>query len=282
MVPEIDVPAINVAALLREHGHYPKKSLGQNFLNQPGILKNIIIQSEISKNDVVLEVGAGIGCLTRYLAESASKVVAVELDKDLIPILSKVLFAYHNVQIVQGDILKFKLQELMPSEEYLVVANIPYLITSALIRHLLESSNKPRHMVLTVQREVAERICAAEGRLSILALSVQVYGKPRAVLKIPASAFYPSPKVDSTSLRIDLYPEPLIPLNYLNTFFTLVRAGFGQKRKMLKNSLANGLNMRVDDIANLLRSAGIDDTRRAETLTLDEWRVLVELYLDRY
>jgi len=158
-----------------------------------------------------------------------------------------------------------------------VVANIPYYITSAVIRHLLESSPKPRRIVLTIQKEVAERICAKAGDLSLLALSVQVYGKPSIAAIIPAASFHPAPKVDSAILRIDIYDQPLVSVETLKTFFKLTKAGFSQKRKTLRNSLSSGLQIPTTESEALLTSAGIDFMRRAETLSIDEWRGLCEV-----
>jgi len=167
----------------------------------------------------------------------------------------------------------------MNTSGYLVVANIPYYITSALIRHLLGSPVKPARIVLTLQQEVAQRICAQPGDLSLLALSVQVFGKPRIITTIPASAFYPAPKVDSAVLRVDLHPEPLIPQSQLDVFFSLAKHGFAQKRKTLRNSLAAGLHINGEEAASLLTSAGIDPARRAQTVDLVEWRTLTAEYL---
>jgi 16S rRNA (adenine1518-N6/adenine1519-N6)-dimethyltransferase len=152
-----------------------------------------------------------------------------------------------------------------------VVANIPYYITSAVIRHLLEAEHRPSRAVLTVQKEVAERICAGPGKMSLLALSVQVYGKPAIVGQIPAEAFYPSPKVDSAILRLEIYPQPRIPTPLLDKFFVLIKAGFSQKRKTLRNALSGGLRIAPVDVEQLLTMAGIDPQRRAETLSLEEW-----------
>ena len=187
-----------------------------------------------------------------------------------------VLKAHHNVRVVNGNILDLNISEIIDQPNYLVVANIPYNITSAIIRHLLESDPKPRRVVLTIQKEVAERICAKPGDLSLLALSVQVYGKPSIAASIPASAFLPAPKVDSAILRIDIYNEPLIPTELLKTFFKLTKAGFGQKRKTLRNSLSAGLQISPTQAEALLTSAGIDFMRRAETLSIDEWKGLCE------
>jgi 16S rRNA (adenine1518-N6/adenine1519-N6)-dimethyltransferase len=182
------------------------------------------------------------------------------------------------VKLVEGDILSLDPATLVQDPGYLVVANIPYYITSALIRHLLEATPKPRRLVLTVQREVAERICAIPGDMSLLALSVQVYGKPEMAAGIPAGAFYPVPQVDSAVIRVELYPQPLLPADRLKVFFRLTRAGFSQKRKTLRNALAGGLAWPPIRVEAMLSAAGIDPKRRAETLSIEEWGKLVGQY----
>jgi 16S rRNA (adenine1518-N6/adenine1519-N6)-dimethyltransferase len=274
----LNLPPLNVAALLRTHGLSPKKSLGQNFLSDPITLERIVQAAEIPSGSTVLEVGPGLGSLTRYLAQVARRVVAVELDAALIPPLENVLSEVNNVEIIHADILKIAPADIMLEDQYLVVANIPYYITSNLIRHLLEAPRKPSRIVLTVQREVAERITASPGDMNLLALGVQVYGKPRVTLRIPAGAFYPPPTVDSSVVRVDLYPQPLIPPAHLETFFRLAKAGFGQKRKTLRNSLSAGISWPTERTVRMLLAAGIDPQRRAETLALEEWKVLVEAY----
>ena len=243
-------------------------------------LQRIVNAADVSAGETVLEIGSGLGSLTRYLATSAGKVIAVEVDDNLMPALGEVLADFENVEIIHGDILDLNPDELIsdlksPAEGYSVVANIPYYITSAIIRLLLEAKVKPHRLVLTVQREVATRICAQPGKLSLLALSVQVYGEPKVVSKIPAGAFYPAPKVDSAVVRIDLFPEPLIPQENLLAFFDLAKAGFGQKRKTLRNSLSSGMGWSKEKTMLVLESASIDPQRRAETLSIDEWNALV-------
>ena len=174
--------------------------------------------------------------------------------------------------------LKLSPDTLIDAERYVVVANIPYYITSALIRHLLEADHKPTRMVLTIQQEVAERILARDGKMSLLALSVQVYGKPELKARIPAGCFYPPPEVDSAVLSIELYEEPLVPSESLDLFFKLAHAGFAQKRKTLRNTLATGMNESPAWAEKLLTAAGIDPQRRAETLSMQEWKQLVEAY----
>ena len=271
-----EIPPLNVETLLKRHGLRAHKGLGQNFLQDPLALEEIVSAAEIQPTDTVLEIGPGLGSLTRYLAISAKEVVAVELDPNLLPPLQAALHPYSNVRLIQGNILKLSPKDLITEKDYLVVANIPYYITSAVIRHLLEAEVKPRRMVLTVQKEVAERISAKPGDMSLLALSVQVYGKPSIAARIPASAFFPTPKVDSAILCVDIYPAPLIKPELLNTFFKLIKAGFSQKRKTLRNSLSSGLHISPANAVELLVRTGIDPQRRAETLSIEEWEKLSE------
>jgi len=274
-----NIPPLDAAALLKRHHLQPHKGLGQNFLQDPMALEEIVSAADIDPTDTVLEIGPGLGGLTRYLALSARQVVAVELDRNLLPPLRAILSPYKNVRLIQGDILKLSPGDLVNEPNYIVAANIPYYITSAVIRHLLSSDKKPRRIVLTVQKEVAQRVCSAPGDLSLLALSVQVYGKPRIAARIPADAFFPVPKVDSAVLCIDIYPSPLISAEHIDTFFHLSKAGFSQKRKMLRNSLAAGLRISPNEAADLLTRANIDPQRRAETLSINEWQTLGEIML---
>ena len=271
-----EIPPLNAAALLKRYDLRAHKGLGQNFLQDPLALEKIVSAAEIQPTDTVLEIGPGLGSLTRYLAISAKEVVAVELDTNLLPPLKAVLSPYQNIRLIHGDILKLSSKDWNLENDYIVVANIPYYITSAVIRHLLESELKPRRIVLTIQKEVAQRICAAPGDMSLLALSVQIYGKPRIAAHIPANAFFPVPKVDSAVLVVDIYPSPLIEEELLDTFFKLIKAGFGQKRKTLRNSLSSGLHISPTEATDLLTRANIDPQRRAETLSIKEWQKLSE------
>jgi 16S rRNA (adenine1518-N6/adenine1519-N6)-dimethyltransferase len=278
----LTLPPLDIPALLREHGLHPDKRLGQNFLIDSASLLKIVQAAELQPGDCVLEIGAGLGNLTRQLAIRSQRVVAVELDHRLMPALRQVLAPFQNVTIVQGDILSIPALELLQPFSgtiYQVVANIPYYITSAVIRRLLESTPPPIRICLTVQLEVAERICANAGDLSLLALSVQLYGIPHIAARIPAGAFYPPPKIDSAVVRVDLYPQSLIPPSQVDTFFLLAKAGFGQKRKTLRNALVNGLHLPTAQVETLLSSANIDPQRRAETLSISEWKLLVDRYL---
>jgi 16S rRNA (adenine1518-N6/adenine1519-N6)-dimethyltransferase len=265
----------SIRKLLQQYNLRPQKGLGQNFLEDAGALNRIIQAAEISSDDTILEIGPGLGSLTTLLAQNCQRVVAVELDTKLAAALEEILRPFPNVELIRADILEVNLNELFDQPGYLVVANIPYYITSALLRQLLEAKHPPHRVVLTVQSEVAERICASAGNLSLLALSVQVYGQPEIVDQIPSAAFYPEPKIDSAVVRIEIYPDPRIPRSRLDLFFRLIKAGFSQKRKTLLNSLSAGMGWDKEHTASLLAQAGIDPQRRAQTLSLEEWGEVV-------
>jgi 16S rRNA (adenine1518-N6/adenine1519-N6)-dimethyltransferase len=287
--PQADAP-LRVRELLDKYNLRPRKELGQHFLADPHILRKIVEAAELSPEMAVLEIGPGLGTLTRLLARAAGRVVAVELDGAMLGLLREELAYLPNLELVQGDILQLdpvalirgsRSPNLQSPPTYIVVANLPYYITSAAIRHLLEAEPPPRRLALTVQREVAERMVARPGNMSLLAVSVQFYGRPRIVAKIPAGAFVPPPKVDSAVVRIDTYGAPPVPVPGAETFFRVVRAGFGQKRKQLKNALAAGLALPSAEVVGALTRAGVDPHRRAQTLSLEEWASLArELYSD--
>jgi 16S rRNA (adenine1518-N6/adenine1519-N6)-dimethyltransferase len=267
---------LDIHPLMNAFGIKPKKSLGQNFLVEPAALRKVIEAAGLKAEDQVLEIGAGLGSLTVLLAQSARSVVAVEIDHEIIPALQKALEKYPNVQIIQGDILKQDLETSALEAGYLVVANIPYYISSAILRHLLTAKKKPARMILTVQKEVAERVCATQGKHSLLSLSVQVFGNPKLAGIIPAGSFLPAPEVDSAVLVIELFPQPAIPEEDLDRFFALAKAGFSQKRKTLRNSLSGGMRITTQQSEALLALAGLDPMLRAETLSLEAWGRLVQ------
>ena len=262
---------------LREAGLRPRKGLGQNFLVDESALRRIIAAADLSSADFVIEIGAGPGTLTRLLGEQAGRVLAVEIDSDMVNILRNVLAEVRNVDIIQGDILFFSIEKLLDDagltadEPYKVVANLPYYITSAILRHLLEAGRKPSCLVVTVQEEVAKRIVAKPGKMSLLAVSVQLYGVPKIVARIPAGAFYPVPKVDSSVLRIDLSDKPTVDVEDVSWFFAVVRAGFSARRKQLHNVLSRRLALPGEEVKAALSRSGIEPSRRAQTLTLSEW-----------
>ncbi len=264
---------MSVRRLLEQWDIRPSKGLGQNFLADPVILEKIVAAAEPGPTDVILEVGAGLGAMTKVLARDAGRVVAVELDQRLIPVLQNVLAGLDNVTLVQGDILALDPSALVGDSdlEYKVVANLPYYITSAVMRHLLEATPRPRQMVLTVQREVAERIVAKPGQMSLLAVSVQFYGRPKLLFRIKPGSFYPVPGVQSAVVRVDVHPTPTVPVEDTDDFFRVVRAGFSQRRKQLRNALAAGLRQSPPEVAARLEQVDVDPRRRAETLSLEEW-----------
>ncbi len=255
--------------LLSHYQIEPKKSLGQNFLFDENILAQIVEAAEIEPLEPVLEIGPGLGSLTRLLAQTNAQVTAVELDNRFLPILQTELAFFDNVRLIHGDILEQDLDALF-DRPYKVVANVPYYITGAILRHLLSAKQKPTCLVMTVQKEVAERITAVPPQMSLLAVSIQLYGEAEIITTIKAGAFWPRPDVDSAVIRLALFPEPLLPLAEEKAFFTLVKAGFSQKRKQLKNNLRQ-LGYNSSEISGILDKAGVDGRRRAETLTRSEW-----------
>ena len=268
----------SIPALLRAHDFRPRKDLSQNFLTDPNALERIVAAADLQPDDAVVEVGAGFGNLTRLLAERAGRVVAVELDGRLVEILREQLATLPErsqriVQVMHGNVLEM-VDFGFPHRGFKVVGNLPYHVTSAVLRHFLEQEPRPRLMVVTVQREVAQRIVAKPGKMSLLAVSVQLHGEPRIVSRIPAGAFYPPPKVDSAVVRIEVVDRPSV-LEAADledaAYFRVVRAGFGQKRKTLRNSLSAGLGMAPAAVERALASAAVDPRRRAETLSLEEW-----------
>lgn len=272
---------LDVRRLLREAGLRPRKSLGQNFLIVESALERVAAAADLQPQDTVLEIGAGVGSLTRHLAAAARHVVAVEIDPPLIPILHSVLAPFPNVTIVEGDILALPVDRLaggVAPGAFKVAANIPYYITSAVIRHLMESAARPARIILTVQQEVADRICAAPGKMSLLALSVQYYGIPSQAGKISADSFFPVPDVESAIVCVDLEASPRRSREVSERLFRIARAGFSQKRKMLRNTIAAGLRMPPAQTARILEQAGVDSARRAETVSVEEWLRLTEAF----
>ena len=256
--------------ILQQHGLRPKKSLGQNFLYDDNILARIVEIAGVSPEDNVLEIGPGVGHLTRHLAGAARRVVAVELDDRLMPVLHEQLADAEHVTLVHGDILEQDPAEWFGARAYKVVANVPYYITGAILQHLLEGQSKPQRMVMTLQREVAERIVARPGQMTLLSVSVQFFGVPHIEGEIKAGAFWPRPDVDSAIVRIELHQTPPLEPEEQSAFFRIVRTGFSQKRKQLQKNL-RALGYERRQIVALLRQAGIDPRRRAQTLSVADW-----------
>lgn len=272
-----------IRGLLKLYGLTPKKELGQNFLINPQILADIINTSHLTNHDLVVEVGPGLGTLTLELAKLAGKVVTIEKDRQLMPILQSILQPFANVEIVNQDLLKLgePFYRQMVSKQYpayKVIANLPYCITSGAIKHFLSNPIKPSMMVIMVQKEVAERIVAEPPDESILSISVKFYGKPEIVRLVDHKDFWPSPEVDSAILKIVTHSH----FNWHNIdeplFFKIVKSGFSEKRKQIKNSLSHALNLPSEQVGEWLSSCQIAPQRRAETLSLEEWLNLYRHY----
>jgi 16S rRNA (adenine1518-N6/adenine1519-N6)-dimethyltransferase len=255
--------------ILDRKGIYPKKSLGQNFIFDDNLLARIGATAELTPDDSVLEIGPGLGNLTRHLAHASGRVVAVELDSRLLPLLHERLDDLGNAELVHGDILDWHPAEYFV-DPYKVVANIPYYITGAILRHLFAVEPGPTQMTLTVQRELAERMAARPGKMSLFAVSVQFYADVSIAFVIKAGAFWPRPEVDSAVVNLIGRPEMPLDRERVESFFRIVRVGFSQKRKQLQKNLRQ-LGYPEQALLKALAEAGIDGRRRAETLSVDEW-----------
>ncbi len=259
--------------LLQKYNVCPNRILGQNFLIDEESLAKIVAAANITKDDLILEVGPGAGVLTRELASRAKKVVAVEKDGQMTAVLIDVLAGYPNVQVINEDILKYL--ECFEEEKYKVVANIPYYLTSQLIRQLLEKENQPEEIVLLVQKEVAERICANQGKMSILSISVQIYGDPEIIAIVEKDKFWPAPEVDSAILKISNIRKDSIDTEKEH-FFEIIKAGFSAKRKTLANNLSKKLQLEKSQVEKILQKIGIDPKQRAESLSIEDWKNLAK------
>ncbi|MFA5374854.1 MAG: 16S rRNA (adenine(1518)-N(6)/adenine(1519)-N(6))-dimethyltransferase RsmA [Dehalococcoidia bacterium] len=256
-----------------------KKGLGQNFLVDKHVLDRIVSAAKLTRDDYVVEVGPGLGVLTQELAQSAGRVVAVELDSTMVAVLREKFADSSNVEIVEADILKCAPESLISDErDYKVIGALPYNIASAVLRHFLEAEHKPTMIVAVIQKEVAQSIAAQPGDMGLLSVGVQLYGKPSIVKTISPRSFHPQPKVDSAILRIDVYRDPPVRVEDEVAFFDVVRGGFSTPRKQLRNSLSYGLHITSQESSELLESAGIDPRRRAETLSIEEWAKLYRVF----
>jgi 16S rRNA (adenine1518-N6/adenine1519-N6)-dimethyltransferase len=258
---------------LRQSELKVRKGLGQHFLVDSEVLSLIVATAELKPDDMVVEVGPGLGILTRELAQKAGNVVAIELDDGLAALLKQTLASFNNVTVINTDVLKTEPKDIIKGQSYKVVANLPYYITSPVLRHFLETASRPKTMVVMVQKEVAEAIAAKPGDMSLLSVSVQFYGKPEIITIVPPESFYPAPEVSSAIVKIDVYPGPKVEVDEKG-FFDTVRAGFAAPRKQLANSLAKGLGKEKAEVLPFLKKARIDPQKRAETLTIEEWAVL--------
>ena len=270
----------NPKALLERYDILPKKSLGQNFMHDPNALDKIVASAQPQATDTIVEVGAGAGALTERLAEAAGQVFAIEVDERLSPLLEARFDEAANVYLVFDDILKIDIAALLGAQDYLVVANAPYYISSAILWRFFESRRPPRRIVVTMQYEVAERIVGAPGAMNLLSIAAQFYGVPRIVSRFGPAVFWPRPNIDSAIVRIDTHQAPPVHAPSSALFFRVVKAGFSMKRKQLKNALAGGLRIKASIARDLLRAAEIDPKRRAETLSLAEWARLTQAVVD--
>ncbi len=272
--------------LLRQFGVKPRKSLGQHFLIDETVLECILSAAELNPGDIVVEVGPGLGILTEGLAKQGAQVIAVELDRKLVTLLKRRLTAFPDVKIINADILRVTPRQILESKSavsalfqgYKVIANLPYYITSPLLRHFFEALPQPSEMIVMVQKEVGEAMVAKPGNMSLLSVKTQFYSKPTIVSYVPPSSFYPPPKVDSVILRLDVYSQPPIEIPNPASFFDVVMHGFSSPRKQLRNSLAHSLDMPPSQVTLLLEQTGIEGERRAETLSLEEWRELWKVF----
>ncbi|NTV40655.1 MAG: ribosomal RNA small subunit methyltransferase A [Candidatus Moranbacteria bacterium] len=271
-----------------------KKSLGQNFLKDEAVLSHIIESANLSKEDVVVEIGPGQGALTEKLAQVCKQVIAIEIDERLVEVLHTKFLGNENLEIVQGDILKINLPELIEEKvfnlkaneisetiSYKVVANLPYYITSPIVRLLLETKYPPTEMVVMVQKEVAERIVAKPGAMSILAVSVQYYAKAEFLFTVFKQSFEPMPKVDSAILKITRNKkQETNSKEETKKFFRIVKSGFSAKRKTLVNNLSNGLQLEKRVIEEKLASLGFSPNTRAQELSVADWRKLPDILFE--
>ena len=273
--------------IIQKYGFRFSKQLGQNFLIDENILQKIVNGAAVSKEDWVIEVGPGIGTLTQALAQRAEKVIAVEIDKNLIPILEETLSPYPNVKIIHADILKVDFHELV--EENIenpikIIANLPYYVTTPIVMKFLEEKWPLHSLTLMVQKEVADRMRAAPGGKDYGALSVavQYYCHVEMIAKVPKTVFIPQPNVDSAVIRLTRLPEPSVRLKDEKVFFAVVKAAFGQRRKMLLNALAgSALGFSKERIQQVLAQTRIDGSRRGESLTIEEFAKLANAFSER-
>jgi len=259
-----------------------RKSLGQHFLTDRRVLRRIVAATKLTPSDTVIEVGAGLGVLTAQLARRAGRVIAVEVDEGLCDHLRQRFAGVPNLSVVCRDILSLQPGDLLRSAgegpPYVVVGNLPYNIAAAVLRLFLEASGKPQRLIVMLQKEVAESIVAGPGRMSLLALSVQLYGIPRLLFAVPPSSFRPPPKVESAVLRIDVREALAVQVGDVDGFFRFLRAGFSAPRKQLRNALSHALGVEATLAGEALRRAGIDPSLRAQALGLEQWAVLYRAF----
>jgi 16S rRNA (adenine1518-N6/adenine1519-N6)-dimethyltransferase len=255
--------------LFKEHHLKPNKYLGQNFLISQNTLNKIIKAAHLSPQDTVLEVGPGLGVLTESISLKAKKIISIEKDKNMVKMLQEILKNQQNVKIIQEDILKTEIKKLK-IKKYKIIANIPYYLTSPFIRKFLESTMPPQEMILLMQKEVAKRICAFPPKMSLLAVSVQLYAQPKIISAVSRKSFWPQPKVDSAIIKITNIKKPQNII--IEDFFKIVKAGFSHPRKQLINNLSSNFIAEREEIKNILDKLEISQSVRAESLSLQNWQ----------
>ena len=266
-----------IKEILGKHGFTFSKSLGQNFLINPSVCPRMAELSGAGEGVGVIEVGPGIGVLTNELCQLADKVVAIELDKRLLPVLDETLAEYDNIKVVTADVMEVDLHKLIEEEfkgmEVVVCANLPYYITSPVIMKLLEDKLPISAITVMVQKEAAQRICAEVGsrESGAVTVSVNYYAKPQMLFGVSAGSFMPAPKVDSAVMRLDVLDEPPVQVEDENKFFAVVKSAFSQRRKVISNSLSSGLSKSKAEVSEILEKANISPTARAEKLTLQNF-----------
>jgi len=268
----------DVKKLCKKYGIFPSKKLGQNFLVDENTLKQIMKAAHLSKNDIILEIGPGLGSLTFALAKKVERVVTIEKDKKMCEVLKKELegSGVRNVKVVNNDILKLN-PKPYALKTYRIMANLPYYITSPVIRKFLELKKQPSEMILMVQKEVAQRICAHSPKMSILSVSVQFYAQPEIVSFVSKKSFWPQPKVDSAIIRIVPHGKKFSD-KFNRLFFKIIKAGFSHPRKQLVNNLSQELKVEKEKVRNWLLENKIQPTQRAETLSIYNWQKLTKTF----
>lgn len=277
-----------IQSLLKKHNFAPNKFLGQNFLIDKKVLEKIIETADIKEGDNVIEIGPGLGVLTQALLLKGAKVIAIEKDKELIPALEENLREFKNFKIITDDFLKVEFEKIVlnfmfgradaqcpggadKEKAYKVVSNIPYYITSPVLRKILAAEMRPKEIIFLVQREVAERISAKAGDMSVISVFVQFYGKPSVVEIVKSESFWPAPKVESAILKIILDKKAVLKGEELKDFWRLVKIGFSSRRKTLLNNLIAGYRAKSLDVRNLLKEIGFSDKTRAQELSVEDW-----------
>lgn len=275
--------------VIERHGFRFSKSLGQNFLIDGNIIEKICDGAHINENDGIIEIGPGIGTLTQQLCERAGKVISIELDKNLLPILDETLGDYNNVEVIHGDVLKIDLHQIikekLQGKNIKVVANLPYYITTPIIMKLLEEKLDIDKIVVMIQKEVAERMHAVPGNKDYGALSVavQYYSNPEIIVNVPKNVFMPKPNVDSAVIMLDINKDPKVEVSNTKIFFDVVKAAFGKRRKTLLNALSSGnLKVNKEEIQDILNRCDIHSQRRGETLSIDEFAKLANSISESY